>query len=196
MVVSAKYLLLCLFAAYISTSLGANGLCNTYERLVLNEGKRRCRYLDTKHIPTVGIGFNLRRGDARSRIRAVGANYDAVLHGTQCLNDQQIRRLFDQDMREAEQCASSWLRNWNNLGRYPQSALADMAFNLGCSRLRKFRRLHAALSHNPPNYQEAVREMRDSRWCRQVKSRCDRNVHCMQRGNGWFYKYMYLFFDQ
>ena len=194
MTISTKCLLLYLFAACISVVLGVNGPCNTYERLVLNEGKKKCVYLDSLGIPTVGIGFNLERSDARSRLTAVGANYNAVLKGSVCLTDQQIKQLFNQDMSDAVSCASSWLPNWNMIDTSPQSALADMAFNLGCPRLRQFRRLRAALSRNPPNYQDAAKEMRNSRWCRQVKSRCDRDVQCMQQGSsnsggGWWMRF-------
>ena len=156
-----------------------SGKCNSYTREKLNEGYFRCVYNDPLGIPTVGIGFNLRKSGARQRITNVGANYDKILRKSECLEAYQIKRLFDDDMAEAVQCASSWLSQvWSRMGTTRQSAIADMAFNLGCSRLRQFKNMKAALERG--DYTKAAAEMRNSRWCRQVKSRCDRDIDCMK----------------
>ena len=157
-----------------------SGKCNSYTREKLNEGYFRCVYNDPLGIPTIGVGFNLRKSGARQRITNVGANYDNILRRRECLNNYQIMDLFDDDMAEAVQCASSWLSKvWSKMGTTRQSAVADMAFNLGCSRLRLFKNMKAALERE--DYAKAAAEMRNSRWCRQVKSRCDRDIDCMKR---------------
>ena len=158
-----------------------SGQCNSYQREKLNEGYRRCMYRDSLNIPTIGIGFNLMRSGARRDITSVGADYGKLLARTRCLGDYQIRQLFNRDMARAVSCAQRFVgSNWYRLGVTRQSAVADMAFNLGCSRLSKFRRFRAALQSTPPNYRAAVREMQDSHWCRQVGYRCGRNVACMR----------------
>ena len=130
-------------------------------------------------IPTIGVGFNLRKSGAKTRITNVGANYNKIIGKSQCLTDSQIRDLFDEDMAEAVQCAASWLSKvWYKLGNTRQSVIADMAFNLGCSRLKQFRKMKAAIEKQ--DYTKAAAEMRNSRWCRQVKSCCDRNIKCMK----------------
>lgn len=155
------------------------GKCNSYTREKLNEGHFRCVYKDPLGIPTIGVGFNLRKSGARQRITDVGANYDNILTKRECLDNYQIKDLFDADMAEAVQCASSWLTKvWSKIGTTRQSAVADMAFNLGCSRLRLFKNMKAALERE--DYTKAAAEMRNSRWCRQVKSRCDRDIDCMK----------------
>lgn len=156
-----------------------SGKCNSYEREKVNEGYFRCVYKDPRGIPTIGVGFNLKKSGARMRITNIGANYKKILRKTECLTDSQIKDLFDDDMAEAVQCARSWLSKvWSILGSTRQSVIADMAFNLGCSRLKQFKRMKAAIEEQ--DYTKAAAEMRNSLWCRQVKTRCDRDIKCMQ----------------
>lgn len=173
--------LLLLAASFVTLeahSLGTLGECNSYEREKLNEGYYKCVYKDPLGIPTIGVGFNLQKFGAREEIESVGANYNAVLNGTQCLDDSQIERLFNRDMDSAVDCASSWLSNWSSLGSGPQSAVADMAFNMGCGTLHQFVTMKSALEDK--DYSKAVASMKSSLWCRQVGSRCERDVACMQ----------------
>ena len=164
--------------ALVAVSLA--GTCNSYEREKLNEGYYRCVYKDPLGIPTIGVGFNLKKFGARGEIEGVGANYDAVLNGSQCLDDRQIETLFDKDMDTADSCAEGWLgSNWSDLGSEPQSAVSDMAFNMGCGTLREFARMKAALTESPPDYAGARESMQGSLWCRQVGNRCSRDVACM-----------------
>ncbi|KAL5515784.1 hypothetical protein EMCRGX_G001003 [Ephydatia muelleri] len=116
----------------------------------------------------VGIGFNLEKNGARQRISGVGANYDKVKAGSQCLSDIQIKRLFWQDMNSSVSCVSSWLPNWSSLRNGPKSAVVDMAFNLGCAGVKKFKKMKAALTQSLPNYAQAAAQMKSSLWCKQL----------------------------
>ena len=84
--------------------------------LSVNEGRRSTCYADSKGIPTVGVGFNLMRADARTRIEALGCDFEAVLAGDLALDE--ARRVV----------------------------LADMAFNLGGPRLAGFKKMLAAVT--------------------------------------------------
>ena len=168
-------LLVLLSASFVALEAGE---CNSYDREKLNEGYYKCVYKDPLGIPTVGVGFNLQKFGARAEIESVGANYNAVLNGSQCLDDSQIERLFNKDMDSAEGCASSWVSNWGSLGSGPQSAIDDMAFNMGCATLHEFTSLRTALEDE--DYSKAAADMKASLWCRQVGSRCDRDVACMR----------------
>ena len=157
-----------------------NGTCNSFEREVFNEGNKPCVYNDHLGTPIVGIKFNLEREDAKERIAYVGADFSLVRSGKACLSDVQIRKLFDYDMTFAVQCTSQWLSSaWSKMSTDRQSAIADMAFSMGCSRVKTFKKMKAALQRR--DYSNAEREMRDSRWCRQVRSRCDRATKCMRQ---------------
>ncbi len=102
-----------------------SGPCDNYERMKENEGYSKSMYLDTKGLPTIGIGFNLARSDARAKITAVGANYDLIMAHKQNLTDAQIRTLFNGDMAQAVSCAQQFA---GDIATTPLSAIADMAF--------------------------------------------------------------------
>ena len=175
-----KTILLLLFCS-VFIQLASAGTCNSYEREKLNEGYRTCVYKDSLGIPTIGVGFNLKKFGARSEIEEVGANYDAVLNGSQCLTDSQIERLFNRDMDTAVSCARGWLSSaWSNIGSDPQSAVSDMSFNMGCATLMEFVSMKRSLEKNPPDYAGARESMEGSLWCRQVGSRCNRDLDCMK----------------
>jgi lysozyme len=55
-----------------------------------------------------------------------------------------------------------------------------MAFNLGVPRLCKFKKMWAAV--HAKQFDVAAKEMLDSRWARQVKSRSTKLAHAMHNG--------------
>ena len=55
-----------------------------------------------------------------------------------------------------------------------------MAFNVGLPRLRGFKRMWAALENH--DYEEAAKEMIDSKWARQVKTRAYTLARMMESG--------------
>ena len=62
------------------------GPCNTLDVEIQNEGNYSCMYKDKENHPTIGIGCNLDKKGARKELEGVGADYNAVLNGSQCLN--------------------------------------------------------------------------------------------------------------
>ena len=175
-----KLLLLLVLILGIAVDFGNSGECNSYEREKLNEGYYKCVYKDPVGIPTIGVGFNLKKFGAREEIESVGADYDKVLSGAECLTDSQIEQLFNKDMDTAVSCAEGWVSNWSSIGSGPQSAIADMAFNLGCAALRTFTTLRSYIEKN--DFSGAAQDMKGTLWCRQVGNRCSRDVSCMEEG--------------
>lgn len=126
--------------------------------------------------------ISIKKG-ARKELEGVGADYNAVLNGSQCLNATQILTLFKEDMNTAVSCASSWLKRWSSLGVSSQSAIADMAFGMGCGTLAGFVCLRSALDRSPPDLQWAGQEMRNSKWFHQEqKPWRNRDLQCMLQG--------------
>ena len=119
----------------LPSAVRLDGECNSYDREKLNEGYHTCVYKDSFGHPSVGVGFNLDKESARAEIAKVGADYDKVLAGSQCLNDSQIRQLFDMDMAVAVACAQGFV---SGIGSTAESAVADMAFILGCDGMDGF----------------------------------------------------------
>lgn len=128
-----------LFLLYIPTlqllqveSTPVNGTCNSFESETINEGNKPCVYNNHIGAPIIGIGFNLEHKDAKQQLSTVGADYELVRAGTACLNDSQIRQLFENKMSKEVRCASMWLSSvWSKMNEKRQSAIADMAFIWG-----------------------------------------------------------------
>lgn len=56
----------------------------------------------------------------------------------------------------------------------------NMAFNMGRSRLKGFKKMFKALHSSPPDYQTAAVEMKDSSWYHQVGYRAKRLTKRME----------------
>lgn len=69
---------------------------------------------------------------------------------------------------------------WNKLNEARKAVIIDMCFNLGISRLKQFRKMLAALEKG--DYKSASKEMLDSNWARQVKSRSTELSKIMETG--------------
>ena len=86
--------LLVAFLAVVDAQVELSGPCNSYDREKLNEGYYKCVYKDPVGIPTIGVGFNLEKANAREEIESVGADYNAVLNGKPVSGRQPDRETF------------------------------------------------------------------------------------------------------
>lgn len=164
---------------------GAGGGDDTLRHYIeVNEGRRNHVYIDTKGHPTVGIGFNLDRGNARAAMQSVGADYDAVRAGSVNLTDEQINQLFTHDVATAIADARSVIGSgtFDGLSEGRRIVVIDMVFNLGKAGLGNFHK--AILAMQQGNYEEAAQQMIDSAWYKQVGDRARRNVELMRSGGG------------
>jgi len=150
------------------------------ESIAFHEGWENSVYICTEGYPTIGIGFNLKRPNAKSMIERVGANYQDVLNG-QPLSDNQIKQLFEFDLQTAINDAKQFLPNFNEQPSEVKSIIVDMAFNLGYPRLSSFENMKEALLNK--DYQTAANEMIDSRWYNQVGRRSKNLVNKMRSVN-------------
>lgn len=149
--------------------------------ITFNEGKKNKVYLDTKGIPTIGVGFNLQRGDAPAKITTLGLSYNDVLSGKQLLTDDQIDTLLDADILEAiNNTAKKLFPDFDNIDPDRQVILVDLSFNLGISTFSKFINTIAAV--NSKNWETAANELKNSSWYNQVGNRGVRNVETMRSG--------------
>jgi len=134
-----------------------------------HEGVRPHVYLDSKGIPTVGIGFNLLRPDAKSMISNLGLDYDKVLSGTQDLSDQQMHNLFSACLKIAYADAKKYIPSFDNLPRDIKLGILDLSFNLGFNRLSKFTKTKEFIVRG--DYRSAANELKNSKWATQVGKR-------------------------
>lgn len=139
------------------------------ESIKLHEGIKYQIYRDSRKNLSIGIGMNLERSDADTRLKEIGANPKLIRSGKEKLNDSQIQILFKKDVDKAIGDAKSLVPD---LGQQPlpvQCVLIEMAFNLGKSGLSEFKKF---LSHiQNMNYKLASQEMLNSTWAKQVGNR-------------------------
>src|SRR5262245_26829935 len=149
-------------------------------RIAEYEGKRAHVYTDTAGHPTVGIGFNLDRDGAQPALEAVGANYNEVRAGSQDLSDEQISSLFQQDLNQAIDGATSAVSNFSNLNEPRQFVVVDMIFNLGQHGFSQFH--HTIKAIESGEWESAGDHMKDSAWYGQVGIRAHKDVQMMKTG--------------
>ena len=128
------------------------------DELVRDEGIRLTVYTDTRGVPTIGCGRNLR---------------DKGITATEAL------LLLDHDLNEVEVDLAGF--GWFLLlDAVRQRVVMNMRFNLGGAGFRRFPRLLAALERR--DYSGAAAEMRASAWYGQVKTRGVRLARMMETG--------------
>ncbi|BBN80535.1 lysozyme [Pseudoalteromonas sp. A25] len=139
--------------------LTEQGLQMLKEQLLRYEGLSLKPYQCTQGKVTIGIGRNLTdRG-----ITLEEANF-----------------LLSNDIKDVLVQVSSNISVFNTLNEARKLILLDMAFNLGVAGLTKFKKMIAALEGQ--NYEDAAREMLDSRWANQVGHRAKELAEKMIEG--------------
>jgi GH24 family phage-related lysozyme (muramidase) len=141
------------------------------------EDRRPHVYTDTMGHPTIGVGFNLDRSDARRRIEDLGLDYEQVRAGQIDLSNEQIDQLLDADVERAIADARNIVSNFDTIPEAKQKVVVDMVFNLGAAGFSGFHNTIKAIEEE--DWQRAAREMKDSRWFKQVGNRGVKNVQVM-----------------
>lgn len=131
------------------------------QQLVLHEGRKRMLYPDSKGIPTVGIGHNM----------------------TKPLSDRIIAMLFAEDYIEARDACHALFKDFEQIDVIRQRVLLDMAFNLGQSKLSKFKRTIEAV--NARDWEAAAVAMLRSSWAEEVGRRALRLSGMMRTGEDY-----------
>ena len=161
--------------------------------------------------PTIGIGYNLDNPGAPAAIAAVGADYNAVRSGQQCLTDSQVMQLFEPSYQSAVSGAKRAVSSFNSLCCGVQEVMIDMDYNLGgawrSSPLRShwyrassltslelrsclcsdadsgFASFHDFIGLiNEKQWADAATDMQNTAWCGQVKSRCTDDASRVRKG--------------
>jgi GH24 family phage-related lysozyme (muramidase) len=151
--------------------------------LILEEGNRSVVYDDKtggpwvggphKGHPTIGIGFNLDRSDAKKTLKMFGLDYKAILDGSE-LTPAQVTALFQHDLANTIATATDIVgaEAYASLPEPAKEALIDMTFNLN-HKLIKFKDFLRSLRQG--NLEAAAAAFVDSAFCVQVgPARCDR----------------------
>lgn len=138
-------------------------------RVKQHEGVKPKKYIDSRGIPTVGVGFNLTRQDSTALLKSVGANAAAVKAGQASLTQAQMDELLKHDLKVAKDSAVRLVPNFAVHPAAVQGVLIEMVFNLGEKGLSEFKNFLANVKAK--NYKQASVEMLDSAWASQVGDR-------------------------
>jgi len=140
-----------------------------------HEGTRPTMYLDSRKIPTIGIGFNLTRADAPALLKSIGADYNLIMAKKQSLTSEQIKQLFQANLQVAYKDAKQYLPGFDGLPKQIKLVILDLSFNLGLPGLSKFVKFKAAIQTG--NYAAAARELATSKWASQVGNRANKLIN-------------------
>ena len=127
--------------------------------LIRHEGMELKPYKCTAGKLTIGVGRN---------IEDMGITEDEAIY----LLRNDVAR-FAAELAQAKPIVKS-------LDDVRYYVLLNMAFNLGVSRLLKFKKMWEAIEDQ--RYVDAALEMQDSRWCEQVGGRCSELAELMENG--------------
>ena len=119
-------------------------------------------YEDHLGYKTVGIGHLIKPNDPEWEM-SVGT----PITQTRC------DELFFYDINIVlKECEDNFHNNWRDWPEEVKLIIANMAFNLGLPRLKKFQLMFKAL--NKGDYKEAAKEGLDSLWAKQTPNRANR----------------------
>ena len=147
--------------------------------LIRHEGKRLHVYPDSLGIKTIGVGFNLEQPGAQSMIQKAGANYTALLNGTQNLTDEQCDYILSQCIISVVEWLTKIFPEFSTYSLNRQAALVDMGF-MGEGHFVQFRNLIADVRSQ--NWSAAANEAMASKWALQVGNRAHDDVSLLTEG--------------
>ena len=137
------------------------------EELEIDEGCKYEIYLDHLGYPTFGIGHLITDDDPEYGWE-VGASIDTV----------RVYETFEQDIKTVLSDCARLYSDFEDLPEEAQRVIANMMFNMGLTRLSKFKGMKRGV--DAKDWNAAADEMVDSRWYNQVTNRAKRLVERMR----------------
>tara|TARA_E500000081_G_C5972545_1_gene278773 strand:+ start:119 stop:586 length:468 start_codon:yes stop_codon:yes gene_type:complete len=137
------------------------------KQLEIDEGVKYDIYLDHLGLPTFGIGHLVTKTDPESG-QAVGTP----------ISKERVAECFDMDVQSVINDCNKLYEDFEDLPEEVQQIIANMMFNMGYTRLSKFKGMKRGV--DSLNWNQAADEMVDSRWYRQVTNRANRLVERMR----------------
>ena len=137
------------------------------EELEIDEGCKYYIYLDHLGYATFGIGHLITEDDPEYGWE-VGTSIDTY----------RVHEAFEDDVQSVLTDCEKLYVQWEHLPEEAQRVIANMMFNMGYTRLSKFKGMKRGVDSR--NWNQAADEMVDSRWYNQVTNRADRLVERMR----------------
>ena len=137
------------------------------EQLEIDEGVKYEIYVDHLGYPTFGIGHLIIESDPENG-QAVGTP----------VSEDRVAEAFDSDLQGVLSDCNNLYEDFDDLPEEAQQIIANMMFNMGLTRLSKFRNMKSCVDQR--DWMGAGEEMMDSRWYNQVPNRAGRLVNRMK----------------
>jgi lysozyme len=140
-----------------------------FEQLKIDEGVEYEIYKDHLGYPTFGVGHLVLETDPENGLDV----------GTP-VSEERVRECFEADLDLAiSECHALYSEGeFGDLPDEVQQILVNMMFNMGRTRLSKFKNFNAAIADG--DWKKAAVEGRDSLWYRQVTNRAERLMSRME----------------
>ena len=130
-------------------------------QLEIDEGIVNKIYLDHLGYPTFGIGHLIIEGDPEE---GMGVDYP--------ISEERVIEAFEKDVQTVLKDCKICFKTWDGYPEEAKQVFANMMFNMGRTRLSKFKKMIAAAEID--DWKEAAVQGRDSRWYNQVTNRAER----------------------
>ena len=137
------------------------------KQLEIDEGVKYEIYNDHLGYPTFGIGHLVIPSDIEYR-EDVGTR----------VSEERVRECFDKDVQSVLRDCSLLYKDFDELPEEAQQIIANMMFNMGYTRLSKFKGMKRGVDAR--DWNKAADEMVDRSWYKQVTNRADRLVERMR----------------
>ena len=131
------------------------------EQLIIDEGQVNEIYNDHLGYPTFGIGHLVTERDEEHGLPL----------GT-LVTEERVKECFAKDVIIVLEDCKILHKDWDSYPEEVKQVIANMMFNMGRTRLSKFKKHNAALACG--DWETAAVEGRDSRWYKQVTNRAER----------------------
>ena len=131
------------------------------EQLIIDEGQVNEIYNDHLGYATFGIGHLVIEGDPE-----LGAPIGTPV------SEERVIECFEKDVETVINDCVILHEAWDGYPEEAKQVIANMMFNMGRTRLSKFKKHNSALQSG--DWKTAAAEGRDSRWYKQVTNRAER----------------------
>lgn len=132
------------------------------KQLEEDEGVKYAIYVDHLGYPTFGIGHRILRED-NEYWEPIGTS----------VSEKRVKEAFEKDLYTAVgDCEAIYGARFSSWPSEVHEILVNMMFNMGRTRMRKFKKMKAALLEQ--DWKTAAKEGRGSKWYHQVPNRAER----------------------
>ena len=142
-------------------------ILNLQKELEIDEGCKYEIYNDHLGYPTFGVGHLVTKDDPEYGWE-VGTPIDTI----------RVHETFESDIETVLSDCNRLYKDFEDLPEEAQRVIANMMFNMGYTRLSKFKGMKRGVDAR--NWNVAADEMVDSRWYHQVTNRANRLVERMR----------------